>query len=122
MPDTIETLIKRNLHEVFGEQDAGKRRAAIAQLWTEDCVFFDHNGKTSGHDELDRAVAALHKSLPGYVFNELGPVDLLHESGRLAWSYGRPGQEPIRGVDVVVVRDGRISLMLTFLDEVPSKL
>ncbi len=33
----IETLIKRNLHEVFGERDAKKRREAIAQLWTEDC-------------------------------------------------------------------------------------
>ena len=39
MPDTIETLIKRNLHEVFGERDVQKRRKAIAQLWTEDCVF-----------------------------------------------------------------------------------
>ena len=122
MPDTIETLIKRNLHEVFGEQDAKKRRAAIAQLWSEDCVFIDHNGKTSGHDDLDRAVATLHKNLPGYVFAELGPVDLLHESGRLAWSYGRPGQEPIKGLDVVLVRGGRIYLMLTFLDEVPAKL
>jgi SnoaL-like domain len=120
MPDSIETLLKRNLHEVFGERDAKKRRLAIAQLWTEDCVFIDHGGKTSGHDELDRAVAVLHERLPGYVFNELLPVDLLHESGRLAWSYGRPGQKPIKGVDVALVRDGRISLMLTFLDEVPA--
>lgn len=122
MPDTIETLIKRNLHEVFGENDARNRHAAIAELWTEDCVFIDHNGKTSGREELDRAVAALHENLPGYVFNELGPVDLLHESGRLAWSYGRPGQAPIKGVDVVLTRNGRISVMLTFLDEVPAKL
>jgi hypothetical protein len=122
MADTVETLIKRNLHEVFGERDAKKRRAAIARLWTEDCVFIDHSGKTSGRDELDRAVGILHERLPGYIFNELAPVDLLHESGRLAWSYGRPGQEPIRGVDVVLVRDGRISLLLTFLDEVPAKL
>jgi hypothetical protein len=121
MPDTIETLIKRNLHEVFGERDGKKRREAIAQLWTEDCVFIDHSGKRHGHDELDRAAAVLQQRLPGYVFSELGPVDLLHESGRLAWSYGRPGQEPIKGVDVVLVRDGRISLMLTFLDEVPAK-
>jgi hypothetical protein len=121
MADSIETLIKRNLHEVFGERDAKKRRQAIAQLWTEDCVFIDHSGKTSGRDELDRAVAILHERLPGYVFTELRPVDLLHESGRLAWSFGRPGQEPIKGVDVVLVRDGRISLMLTFLDEAPAK-
>jgi SnoaL-like domain len=122
MPDTVETLLKRNLHEVFGERDARKRREAIVQLWSEDCVFIDHSGKSQGRDELDRAVGVLHQRLPGYVFSELRPVDLLHESGRLAWSYGRPGQEPIKGVDVVVVRNGHISLMLTFLDEVPAKL
>ena len=48
MPDTIESLIKRNLHEVFGERDTQKRREAIAQLWTEDCVFIDHSGKSHG--------------------------------------------------------------------------
>ena len=122
MPDVIETLIRRNLHEVFGERDARKRREAIAQLWSEDCVFIDHSGKSQGRDELDRAVAVLHQRLPGYVFSERRPVDLLHESGRLAWSYGRPGREPIKGVDVVLVRNGQIYLMLTFLDEVPAKL
>ena len=122
MPDMTETLLKRNLHEVFGERDAKKRREAIAELWTEDCVFIDHNGKSHGRDELDRAVAALHQRFPHYVFSELRPADLLHESGRLAWSYGPPGQVRIRGEDVVLVRNGRISLMLTFLDEVPEKL
>jgi hypothetical protein len=122
MPDAIETLLKRNLHEVFGERNANRRREAIAQLWTDDCVFIDHNGKSHGRDELDRAVAALHQRFPHYVFSELRPVDLLHESGRLAWSYGPSGQELIRGEDVVLVRNGRISLMLTFLDEVPAKL
>ncbi|MEA3024394.1 MAG: hypothetical protein QOK01_3246 [Alphaproteobacteria bacterium] len=121
MPDPTETLMKRNLHEVFGERDATKRREAIVRLWTEDCVFIDHSGKVSGHDALDRAVAVLHERMPGYVFNELGPADLLPDSGRLAWSYGRPGEAPVKGVDVVLVRDGRISLLLTFLDEVPAK-
>jgi len=120
--NVIETLIKRNLHEVFGERDAKKRREAITELWTEDCVFIDHSGKSKGHDELDRAVAVLHQRLPGYTFSQLRPVDLLHESGRLVWSYGRPGQEPIKGVDVVLVRNGQIYLMLTFLDEVPAKV
>ena len=121
MPDPIETLMKRNLHEVFGERDAKKRREAIVDLWTEDCVFIDHDGKVSGHDALDRAVAVLHERMPGYVFNELRPADLLHDSGRLAWSYGRPGEAPVKGVDVVLARDGRIALLLTFLDEVPAK-
>lgn len=122
MPDTVETLLKRNLHEVFGERDAQRRRKTIAQLWTEDCVFIDHRGRRHGRDELDRVVAALHERFPDSVYSELRPVDLLHESGRLAWSHGRPGQEPIKGVDVALVRNGQISLMLTFLDEVPDKL
>ena len=122
MPETIATLIKRNLHEVFGERDAKKRRKAIAELWTEDCVFIDHDGKRHGHDELDRVVAALHQRFPDSVFSELRPVDLLHDSGRLAWGHGPPGQAIIRGEDVVLARNGRISLMLTFLDEVPAKL
>ena len=50
MADTIETLLKRNLHEVFGERDAKKRREAIAQLWTDDCVFIDHSGKIRGRN------------------------------------------------------------------------
>ena len=122
MPDMIETLLRRNLDEVFGERDAEKRREAIAELWAVDCVFIDHSGKNHGRAALDRAVAVLHQRLPDYVFSELGPVDLLHESGRLAWSFGRPGQKPIKGVDVALVRNGRIALMLTFLDEVPAKL
>jgi hypothetical protein len=48
MSDAIETLIKRNLHEVFGERDAKKRRQAITELWTEDCLFIDHSGKSRG--------------------------------------------------------------------------
>ena len=121
MPDTIETLLQRNLHEVFGERDASKRREAIAQLWTEDCTFIDHSGKTHGRDELDLAVALLQQRTPGYAFTETGPADLLHDSGRLAWSYGLPGRQPIKGLDVVLVRNGRISLMLTFLDSVPAQ-
>jgi hypothetical protein len=54
MPDTIETVIKRSLHEVFGERDAQKRRKAIAQLWTEDCVFI--RGAGIGLEDLPGAL------------------------------------------------------------------
>jgi hypothetical protein len=35
MPDIIETLLLRNLQEVFGEGDPTRRRAAIEKLYTE---------------------------------------------------------------------------------------
>ena len=38
---SISTLLTRNLHDVFGENDPARRRTAID---TEDCVFYDPKG------------------------------------------------------------------------------
>ncbi len=36
----ISTLLTHNLHDVFGENDPARRRAAIDEIFSEDCVFF----------------------------------------------------------------------------------
>ena len=36
MPYSISTLLTRNLHDVFGENDPARRRAAIDEIFTED--------------------------------------------------------------------------------------
>ena len=36
---SIATLLTRNLHDVFGENDPARRRAAIDEIYTEDCVL-----------------------------------------------------------------------------------
>ena len=41
MSYSISTLLTRNLHDVFGENDPARRRAAIDEIFTEDCVFYD---------------------------------------------------------------------------------
>ena len=41
MSYSISTLLTRNLHDVFGENDGTRRRAAIDEIYTEDCVFYD---------------------------------------------------------------------------------
>jgi hypothetical protein len=38
LSNIIETLLLRNLQEVFGEGDPDRRRSAIERLYTEDCV------------------------------------------------------------------------------------
>src|SRR6476620_3837639 len=38
MSNIIDTLLLRNLQEVFGEGDPERRRSAIEELYTEDCV------------------------------------------------------------------------------------
>jgi hypothetical protein len=52
---SISTLLTRNLHDVFGENDSARRRAAIDEIFTEDCVFYDPKGGVyRGRDEIDR--------------------------------------------------------------------
>jgi hypothetical protein len=50
----IETLLNRNLPEVFGEGDPARRRTAIQELYTEDCVLCVPPGTFVGHDALDK--------------------------------------------------------------------
>ena len=38
MSDIIETLLLRDLQEVFGEADPAHRRTAIEELYTGDCT------------------------------------------------------------------------------------
>jgi len=44
MSYSISTLLTRNLHDVFGENDPARRRAAIDEIFTEDCVFYEPRG------------------------------------------------------------------------------
>jgi hypothetical protein len=48
MNDHINELLHRNLQEVFGEGDAARRRAAIDELYTEDCVLYGRPASSSG--------------------------------------------------------------------------
>ena len=40
----ISILLTRNLHDVFGENDPVRRRAAIDEIFADDCVFYDPKG------------------------------------------------------------------------------
>ena len=47
MSYSISTLLTRNLHDVFGENDPARRRAAIDEIFTEDGVFYDPVGAST---------------------------------------------------------------------------
>ncbi len=117
MSDTIENLLVRNLHEVFGERDPSRRTTAIEAIFDRDCLFSDPRGRPVGHRGLEDAVVALQAQFPDHVFSQIGSVDVLQDSGRLAWAFG-PSPEPrrITGLDVAIVNAGRISALYTFLD------
>src|SRR5260370_15999942 len=117
MPDISQELLKRNLHEVFGERNAMRRRERIAELWTVDCTFVDNDGEHQGQDALDGAIARIQEHTPGFVFSEIGTPQAHHGIGRMSWGYGPQGEPPkVTGLDVAVIRESKIAAMYTFLD------
>ncbi|MBR0932578.1 nuclear transport factor 2 family protein [Bradyrhizobium jicamae] len=117
----IATLLSRNLPEVFGEGDAARRRAAIAELYTEDCVLYVPPGILVGREALDKFAGDLRATHPHYVYTPHGAPQVLHNSARLAWGSGPKGQAAeYTGVDFIVARDGKIAALYVFLDSPPA--
>ena len=65
MSHTVSALLLRNLHNVFGEIDPVRRRAAIEEIFHEDAVFHEPNGTYRGRDEIDRIAGVIKAVAPG---------------------------------------------------------
>jgi hypothetical protein len=121
MSDIIETLLLRNLQEVFGEGDPTPRHAAIEELYAEDCMVLLPTGRYVGHVALDRVAGELRASHPNFVYTPHRRPQAVQDGGRLVWGSGPPGEPPhYTGLDVIIVRDGKIAALYVFLDS-PAK-
>jgi hypothetical protein len=122
MSDRIHELLHRNLQEVFGEGDATCRRAAIKDFYTEDCALYVPPGVFIGHDALDKFAGDLRATHPHFSYTPDGEPQALHNAGRIAWSSGVKGEEPdYTGLDVIIVRDGKIAALYVFLDSMTTR-
>ena len=74
MSQTASTLLLRNLHDVFGEIDPMRRRAAIDEIFHEDAVFYEPNGAYRGRDEIDRIAGVIKATHPDFQYQPLSPL------------------------------------------------
>jgi hypothetical protein len=118
MSNSISTLLTRNLSDVFGENDAARRRAAIDELYTEDCVFYEPNGVYRGRADIDRVAGAIKATHPDFQYQIIAPPEELGDTGRVPWISGRPGEPPAyAGTDFIIARDGRIAAIYLYFDK-----
>jgi SnoaL-like domain len=129
MSYSISTLLIRNLRDVFGENDPARRRAAIDEIFTEDCVFYEPTnafaggatreaGVHRGRDEIDRVAAAIKATHPDFQYQPIAEPEELGNGGRVQWVSGRPGEAPIyAGTDFIIARDGKIAAVYLFFDK-----
>ncbi|MBB5161282.1 nuclear transport factor 2 family protein [Mycobacterium sp. AZCC_0083] len=115
--ERIAELLDRNLQEVFGEGDAARRRAAVEEFYTDDCVVHVQDGVFVGHDAVDKFAGELRATHPHFVYTPYGEPQALHDGGILAWGSGPKDETPeYTGLDVVVVRENKIDTLYVFLN------
>jgi hypothetical protein len=120
MSNIIETLLLRNLQEVFGEGDPERRRSAIEELYTEDCAVNLPIDQYHGHDALDRICGELRASHPSYVYTPHNAPIAVQDGGRVDWGSGPAGEPPrYTGIDIIITRDDKISALYVFLNSPP---
>jgi len=120
MSYSISTLLTRNLHDVFGQNDPAHRRAAIDEIFTEDCVFYEPRGVYQGRDEIDRIAGAIKATHPDFQYQPIAEPEELGNAGRIQWVSGRPGEAPAyAGTDFIIARDGQIAAVYLFFDKLP---
>ena len=119
MSNSISNLLIRNLRDVFGENDARRRRAAIDEIFTEDCVFYDPtSGVYRGRDEIDRIAGVIRATHPDFRYQPIAAPEEVGNGGRVQWVSGRPGEAPAyAGTDFIITRDGRIAAVYLFFDK-----
>ena len=106
----------------WNETDPPARRALIDEVWSADGRYIDPLAEVAGRDQIDAVIAAVQAQFTGMSFRIAGPVDAHHDQARFTWELGPDDMEPIVvGFDVAQWdADGRLSLVLGFLDKVPS--
>jgi hypothetical protein len=115
--ERIIELLQRNLQEVFGEGDATRRRAAIDEFYTDDCALHVPPGTFVGRDALDKFAGDLRATHPHFVYTPHGEAQAVNNAGILAWGSGPRGEVPdYTGLDLIIVRDGRIAALYVFLN------
>jgi hypothetical protein len=62
--DSIENLLVRNLHEVFGERDPARRTTTIEAIFDRDCLVCDPRGRHIGIAGWKVQLSLLAETMP----------------------------------------------------------
>lgn len=123
MTETIIAAPTRNViggyFAMWNEHDTARRRALIAETWTEDASYIEPLMVAEGHEALNEGVARLQAQFPGHKLRPAWGVDAHHDRVRWSWELFAPeGVEPVAaGTNVgVLAPDGRLHQVTGFFD------
>jgi len=106
---------------VWNENDTEKRRALIAQTFTEGTQFIDPLQQAEGQSGIETLVQGVQQKFPAYRFRRAGGADGFGDHVRFRWELAPEGGESfVEGTDFGEVVDGRLHRVTGFFDKVPA--
>ena len=122
-----------NYIAIWNERDAERRRALIAQTWSEDGSYVGPSRDGVGHDAIDAMIAnAQQQSVlplaqgqsPGWRMSLASGIDTHHNYVRFSWTVGGTADAPLytKGtVFGILAADGRLKSVIGFTDAGPAR-
>jgi SnoaL-like domain len=107
---------------LWNEADPARRRALLAEGWTENAAYVDPLAKGHGHEEINALIGAVQQRFPGFLFTLAGRAEGYADKLRFSWALGPASEaDMIKGTDFALVEDGRLRSVTGFLDKVPAR-
>ncbi len=130
MTDTTTTddttdQVARTLDAYFAswnEAHPARRRALLAEAWTEDGRHVDPLADVTGLDDLAAMIAGVQERFPNHRFVRTSGFDRHHDQVRYGWQLvGPDGTVIVTALDVAdLATDGRIRRVAAFFHDLPA--
>ncbi len=106
---------------IWNETDTGRRRALIAQTWTEDAVYLDPLMHAEGRAAIETLTGDVQTKFPTFYFRRTSEVDSHNGRLRFSWELGPEGGPAFAGgIDFGVIVGERLQSITGFLDFAPA--
>ena len=88
-PEDVTSIVRENLHLVFGEEDPEKRLSELSRLWvpSSKSLFIDPLGLFRGYEAISNLISSLQAQYPGMIFTELGKHVYIYSLARSQYSF-----------------------------------
>lgn len=73
---------------LWNETDPGRRKAMLADLWSDAGTYLDPLMQGQGHDQIDALIAGVHGQFPDFRFALVGQPDGYGDQVRFSWQLG----------------------------------
>jgi catechol 2,3-dioxygenase-like lactoylglutathione lyase family enzyme len=117
----LESLKTKQM-AVFNELNPAVRLIKMKAIYQDRVYFSDHEGIVNGLEPLNARITLLQQKNAKFKFTPI-KIDNVGNRVRIFWNYG-PAANPklIEGMDMILLEDGKIRSLDTFLDRFPKSI